>query len=200
MHHRLTLTAALLAAALALPAAAFGQFPNKDTYEATTAGMSPEGLTLRIDVLEWSDDDARAAVVRELTGDAENLSKALAELPTVGAVWRDGSAVGHALKYAHRTETESGETLITVITDKPLDAYSFEKWTLAGETQARDRRYSVIELRVPENGAGTGTFSLAADVELDAEASIVRLARDETTPTLLTGVELQPKPYWAREN
>lgn len=198
MMHQLTRAASLLA--LALPVAASAQkFPTKDTYEATTTNMSPAGLTLRIDVLDWSDESAREAVIQLLGDDSADLPKALEELPTVGAVWREGSAVGHSLKYAHRTPTDDGGQLITFVTNKPLDAYAFEKWKVDGEAHERDLKYSVIELRVPENGSGTGTLSLAADVRFDDESKTVMLDSNDATPVLLTGVKLLPKPYWARD-
>ena len=198
MMHHLTRAASLLA--LALPVAVSAQkFPTKDTYEATTTNMSPAGLTLRIDVLDWSDESARKAVIQLLDGDSTDVPKALQDLPTVGAVWTEGSAVGHALKYAYRTATADGGELITFVTNKPLDAYSFEKWKIDGEQPARDFPYSVIELRLPQNGTGTGTLSLAADVRFDGESQTVMLDSGDATPTLLTDVKLLPKPYWARD-
>ena len=83
MMHHLTRAASLLA--LALPVAVSAQkFPTKDTYEATTTNMSPAGLTLRIDVLDWSDESARKAVIQLLDGDSTDVPKALQDLPTVG--------------------------------------------------------------------------------------------------------------------
>jgi len=46
-------------------------------------------------------------------------------------------------------------------------------------------------------GNGTGTLSLAAEVAIDTTAHTVSLKTDGTAPTLLTGVKLVPKPYWA---
>ena len=170
-----------------------------DTYEATTASMTPAGLTLRIQVLEWSDEAARAAVIGALTGESD-VRKALSELPSAGVVWQSGSAVGHSLRYAHRTVAENGEERITLVTDRPLDSYRSKPWSLADGAQAHEMDYSAIELRVGSDGVGTGTLSLATGVEIDAESATVSLNTDDSTPQLLSDVKLMPKPYWARSD
>ncbi len=55
----------------------------------------------------------------------------------------------------------------------------------------------MIELNLDGKGVGTGTLSLAAEVAIDAKAHTVGLKTGSGTPTLLTGVKLLPKPYWA---
>src|SRR5262245_43352594 len=69
-----------------------------ERFTAVTADMTPRDLPLRIDVREWSDAEARAAVVAALQSD--DAVKSLAALPTIGYVWPLGSGVGYALKYA----------------------------------------------------------------------------------------------------
>ena len=58
----------------------------------------------------------------------------------------------------------------------------------------------MIEFHRPDEGAGEGTLSLAANVEIDAEAATVMLATDPAAGMLLTEVRLEPKPYWARQD
>ena len=57
--------------------------------------------------------------------------------------------------------------------------------------------YNVLEFTLDGKGSGTGTLSLAAEVAIDAAAHTVSLKTGSGTPTLLTGVKLVPKPYWA---
>ena len=57
--------------------------------------------------------------------------------------------------------------------------------------------YGVIELKLDGKGNGTGTLSLAAEVAVDADAHTVRLKTGNGAPTLLTGVKLVRKPFWA---
>ena len=193
------LTATLLSTAglatLLLAPAAFAQKPAPETYEAALTGVSATGITLKIEILSWSDDGSRQAVVAALGEEAE-LAKALDKLPSVGAVWQIGSAVGHSIKYAQRVSEADGTQRITLVTTKPLDSFSFKPWTLTSGTAAR-LPYGVLEFKLDPKGNGTGTLSLAAEVAIDTAAHTVSLKTGNGTPTLLTGVKLVPKPYWA---
>ena len=187
-------TAAGLSALLLAPAA-FADKPSPDTYEATLTGVSATG-TLKIEILNWSDAAANEAVVAAL-GEESELSKTLDKLPSIGAVWQSGTAVGHSVKYATRVTDADGTQHVTVVTTKPLDSFSFKPWTLTSGTAPPRLQYGVIELKVDGKGSGTGTLSLAAEVAIDTTAHTVSLKMGSGTPTLLTGVKLVPKPYWA---
>jgi hypothetical protein len=190
--------AALVAATAALLApAVFADRPVPDTYEAALTGVSASGITLKIEVLSWSDDAQREAVVGAL-GEGDETAKALDKLPSIGAVWQSGSAVGHSIKYAQRIMEADGSQRIVIVTNKPLDSYSFKPWTLTSGTAPPRIQYGVLELHVDGKGMGTGTSSLAAEVSIDATAHTVALKMNASTPMLLTGVKLMPKPYWAK--
>ncbi len=180
--------------ALLLSTATSADKPSPDTYEAALTGVSATGVTLKIEILNWSDAAGREAVVAAL-GEENGVAKALDKLPSVGAVWQNGSAVGHSVKYATRATDPDGTQHVTLVTTKPLDSYSFKPWTLTSGTAAPRLPYGVIEFKVDGKGNGTGTLSLAADVAIDTTAHTVSLKSG--TPTLLTGVKLAPKPYWA---
>lgn len=189
---RLTLT-------LVIAAAGFGGAPAlmqaqerkvPDTYKATTVNMSPAQVELKIDVMQWSTDDAREAVVAALGADEP--VAALRELPTLGVVWRNGSAVGHSIKYAHRTTLSDGSEQVTLVTDRAIGATSFVPWTADDPATDEALEYSVLEMTTN----GDGTMSLAADVMIDAESSTVSLESGTGMP-LLADVRKEPPPYWA---
>jgi hypothetical protein len=182
----LTLGAAGVAHAAALPV--------PDTFTATTAAMTPSGVNLKIIVREWSDDAARAEVLAALGSEAD-VHAALASLPTVGYVWHAGSAIGYAVKYAHRTTSADGER-VTFITDKLLGLYELKPWAAQAPSGAAALTYSVIELQLSGQGSGSGTLSLSADLQLDASTGVVSLAAKPGVPSLLTNAKLEPKPYW----
>jgi len=167
-----------------------------DTYTAITTSMNPQDVEIKIAVREWSDDASRSAVVDVLAADA-NASQALAELPTVGYVWQKGSAAGHAVKYAYRASGERGQH-VTFVTEKALDSYAFKPWSTNGAADVVKHDYSVIELYLNDAGTGTGTISLAANVELDNEHGVVSLDVEPGAPQLLANAKLEPKPYWAK--
>jgi len=196
---RFAVTSGAVLAALLLGGYATAQEPPvPDTYKAVTTNMTPSGVELKADILRWSDEAERRAVIEALA--AEDASAALARLPSVGVVWRSGSAVGNSIKYAHRSERADGGERVVLVTDKRLGATSFNPWTAGDSTSASPPDYSVIEFHRPDEGAGEGTLSLAANVEIDAEAATVMLATDPAAGMLLTEVRLEPKPYWARQD
>jgi hypothetical protein len=165
-----------------------------DRFTAKTTGMTPNGLTLKIDVLRWSDDAGRAAVVAALAKSDPVVE--LSKLPTLGYVWAEGMPIGTSVKYAYRTDTPKGER-VTLVTDHRLGWTSFKPWTVQPPLQAKDFSYGVVELYLDRDGKGTGTFSLAADVTIDEGGARVSLA--ESAPQLLADAKAEPKPYYVTE-
>ena len=157
------------------------------TFTATTTGMTPADVKLRIQILEWSEAGARADVVAALADEGE-AAKALAPLPTVGYVWPAGSPVGYSVKYAHRMPGPNGGERITLVMDKRIGSYDYKGWSVTG-TSAKPIAYSVLELSLDSSGNGVGTLSLAADVVVDDEADTVSLATDGTTVNVLKDVK-----------
>lgn len=173
--------------------------PRPDTFTGKTANMSPAGLPIKIDVLEWLDDAGRADVLAALESDA--VAERLKELPTVGYLWVDGSPVGYSLKYAHRSTRDDGLEVVTVVTSQPLGTYGREAWRVEGATEGdgSQRPYSVVELDLEDGAAsGTGRLSLAANVTFDHEGSRITLDGAVDEP-LLVDVAKQPPPYWATQ-
>lgn len=194
---RAALLVALTSTVLAVGTATSQERKVPDTYKAKTTGMTPDGLELKFDIIDWSDDQARADVISALTSEGD-VSKALDELPTVGVIWPSGSGVGYALKYAEREMVDDGGEQLTFVTDKPLGQYSFKPWTVNSGTAKKDTAYSVIELHIDSKGHGVGTLSLAADVVFDRDAHTVSLAgAGDASGNVLTAVTHEPKPYWA---
>jgi len=181
-----SLMAACAMAAIALYMASSAYAAPRDTFTATTANMTPAGLSLRIQILEWQEADARAEVVATLKAGADAATP-LGKLPTVGYVWPTGSPVGYSLKYAHRAPQADGSERITLVTDKPLGSYDFKGWSVASPAVKNDAPYSVIDLELNGSGTGSGSMSLVGEVSLDEEAGTVTL--NGSTPRLLTDVK-----------
>ena len=163
-----------------------------DTFTATTANMTPAGVNLRIQIIEWQEAAARTEVVATLAAGAD-ASTPLAKLPTVGYVWPSGSPVGYSVKYAYRAQQPNGNEHVTVVTEKRLGSYDFKGWSAPGSAAAGDTPYSVIELDLNGSGTGTGTLSLAGEVVLDEAAGTVALKAG--APSLLTSVKREPPAH-----
>ena len=119
-----------------------GDRPVPETFTATTANMEPEGTALRINVLRWSDDAGRAAVLGVLADAGNETSDdgeldALIELPTLGYVWPDGSALGYSIKYARRDATPDGGEHVTFVTGRRLGKFAREPWAPRGRCGRR---------------------------------------------------------------
>ena len=165
-----TMAAALLV--IAWDASAAGPLLVADTFTATTANMTPAGVNLRMQIIQWQDAAARTEVVATLAADPD--ASTLAKLPTVGYVWPNGSPVGYSVKYANHAPEPDGKERVTLVTDKRLGSYDFKGWS-AATAGGSDKPYSVIELELNSSGTGTGTFSLGAEVLLDEAAGTVAL-------------------------
>lgn len=163
-----------------------------DTYTAVTAHMSPAGIEIKADILRWSTDEQRSDAIAAL--EADDPVAALRKLPTLGIVWRSGSAVGYSIKYARREIADDGTETITLATDRAVGSTSFTPWAAEHPAVDSSPPYSVIELRV--GGEAQGTMSLAAPVVIDDDANLVSLDMQGSAPLLLN-VAKQPPPYWA---
>ncbi len=180
----------LLAMAAALPATVATEAHAAtrlvaDLFTATTANMTPAGVNLRMQILEWQEADARAEVVATLVAGADAATP-LGKLPTVGYIWPNGSPVGYSVKYTQRAQQPDGGEHITLVTDKPLGSYDFKGWSVPNSAAKSQAPYSVIELDVNGSGSGSGSFSLVGEVSLDEQAGTVTLKA--ATPSLLTNV------------
>lgn len=185
-----TLMPLLAAATILLPTApanATGPRAVAEVFTATTANMTPAGINVRLQIIEWQEPDARSEVVATLAAGADATTP-LAKLPTVGYIWPSGSPVGYSVKYAHRAQAADGTTRITLVTDRRLGSYDYKGWSVATPATA-EVPYSVVELYVDGSGAGTGTTSLAANVELDEQAGTVALVGGSSGVKLLTNVK-----------
>jgi len=177
---------AAVAAFMTSKAFAAGPRLVADTFTATTENMTPAGVNLRMQIIEWQEPDARTEAVAALAAGADAATP-LSKLPTVGYVWPSGSPVGYSIKYANRATQPDGSERITLVTDKRLGSYDFKGWSVASPGAGRDAPYSVIALDLSGSGAGTGTLSLVADVVVDEKAGTVSLKPG--APSLLTNVK-----------
>jgi hypothetical protein len=161
-----------------------------DSFTATTANMTPAGVTLRVQILEWQEAAARTEVVAALAAGSDAATP-LAKLPTVGYVWPNGSPVGYSVKYAHRTSSPDGEE-ITLVTDRRIGGYDYKPWSVPSAPAAKDLPYSVIVLRVSGTGTGVGNLALTGEVMLDETAGTVAIASEAAATNVLTNVKREP--------
>jgi hypothetical protein len=183
---------AVAALALASQAEAAGPNALADTFTATTANMTPAGLELRVQIIAWQDEDARAEALAAMAAGADAPTP-LAKLPTVGYIWPSESPVGYSIKYAHRAASSDGGERVTLVTDRRLGSYDFKGWSVATPAPVGEPPYSVMELYFNGSGAGTGNLSLASEIVLDEQAGTVALKDGDRAPALLVDVQREAK-------
>ncbi len=202
--NRLVVLSLLPAFAIAAPAAA--QSDELDTFRGTTTGaVSSEGVELRINVLRWTAEEDRGAVLSLITppsgqtaGEGEGLEGALQDLQTVGFIWTGGS-LGYALKYAHRTEDEDGGERIVLVTDRPLGRWDRNgPWTGSDGSGPAAAAFTVVELHLDAEDQGEGKISVGAPIEFNPPAGTVGLADYASAAVHLENVYREPPPYSAR--
>ena len=121
----------------------------------------------------------------------ETLQPQLAGRPSLGFLWTD-SSVGYLIRYAVRSPLPGGGERIVIATDRVLGSYGLQPWQPAPPAEATAYPFTVMELQLDSKGAGEGTFSLAARVEVDAAASTLRLEQSKTA-RLLKNVKREGK-------
>ena len=196
----------VLAAAIAAPAPAAAQSDELETFRGTTtSAVSAEGVELRINVLRWTSEEDRGAILSLITpahgeaaGEGDDLEGALQDLQTVGFIWTGGS-LGYALKYAHRTEGPDGGERIVLVTDRPLGQWDRGgPWTGSDGSSPAAAAFTVVELHLDADDQGEGKTSAAAPIEFNAPARTVGLADYASAAVHLQDVYREPPPYSAR--
>ena len=204
LENRVVVLSLLLAVAIAAPAAA--QSDELETFRGTTTGaVSSEGVELRINVLRWTAEEDRGAVLSLITpapgqtaGEGEGLESALQDLQTVGFIWTGGS-LGYALKYAHRTEAEDGGERIVLVTDRPLGQWDRNgPWTGSDGSGPAAAAFTVVELHLDAEDQGEGKMSVDGPIEFNPPGGTVRLADYASAAVHLESVYREPPPYSAR--
>ena len=204
--NRVVVLALLVAVAFAAPLPAVAQSDELETFRGTTTdAVSSAGVELRINVLRWTAEEDRGAIVSLITpapgqaaGEGEDIESALQELQTVGFIWTGGS-LGYALKYAHRTEDQDGRERIVLVTDRPLGQWDRGgPWTGSDGSGPAAAAFTVVELHLDAEDRGEGKLSSAAPIEFNGPAQTVGLAAYASAAVHLENVYREPPPYSAR--
>jgi hypothetical protein len=103
-------------------------------------------------------------------------------------LWTD-SSVGYLIRYAARSPLPGGGERIVIALDRVLGSYGLQPWQPAPPAEATAYPFTVVELHLDRQGAGQGTFSLAATVQVDAGNAVLALENYAAAPVLLKNVK-----------
>lgn len=145
-----------------------------------TMATSEANAGVAIDLLRWSTDDEREALLSALA-DGEDIVELLGDAATVGYVWT-AESVGYSIRYAYSVPSTGGGERIVLALSEPFGTRNPTLWKSA---PPEDESYTLLEVRLDAQGHGEGrsilSTSLAYAFGMDgydrAEPLIENLAR-----------------------
>jgi hypothetical protein len=148
-------------------------------------GSRPTRMSITIE--RWSTDAERQGLLQALQeGGTERLVEAMHGLD-VGYVQMQ-KGLGQRVSVASLWQTDEGQ-LIRVAADRPFTA-----GPRLGGTRSLEYPIGVIEIRLPSEGAGEGTFYEATKVKFNEQGQIeIQSMQQDTGPRRLLGVQQEKK-------
>lgn len=179
---------AVLAGLASGPAARAATPEGRETFTAFAVNF--EGVygastgTVQISVDRWSTPEERRnleAVLAEKG--ADRLLDAVQKMKPVGRISTPGR-LGQDLRFAYQVPLASGGRRIIVGLDRHLSFYEASR-----RPRSADYPFTVLEMRVDENGRGQGKLVVAAQVTGLGET--IEVENYNNTPVRLTQVRLE---------
>ena len=141
--------------------------------------------TVEMTVDRWSTDAERQRLTDTLLQKGQDaLLKALQNTRSVGRI-RTPDSLGYDLRYAHQDPGEDGGRRIILATDRPISY-----WEVLNSTRSVDYPFTLVELRMRNDGTGEGKMSLATKITVVGNDTIA-LENYEQQPVLLRSVRAQ---------
>jgi hypothetical protein len=180
------LVALAIVAAASLPATAqVASNTEREAFTAFAVNISNVGPTratpIDIVIERWSSDaerDRLFAIFKEKGPD--DLLDALRDTKRVGYI-RTPDSLAYDLHYARQMPAEDGGRRIVLATDRPI---SF--WEATRRPRSIDYPFTLIELRLDDNGEGVGKLSIATKITL--EGNVMVLENFANQPVMLNNV------------
>ena len=180
--------ALILALALALSAGAFAN--AADDQEKTRQGFSgvavsigtpgnPTGVApVDIVVTRWSTPQERQRLVTAFSGEGQHGAlDELQDMKPVGTIRINHQGLAYDLRYAREFRNEDGGRRIFLLTDRPISA-----WEAFVQPRYSDYPFTLIEMRLDNNGRGSGTITLAARITANEDGRFVQIENYATSP------------------
>jgi hypothetical protein len=178
---------AVLAGITAAPAAQAAKPEGQETFRAFAVSLDgPYGAsteTVQITVNRWSSPDERRNLEAILDEKGEDgLLRAVQKMKSVGRITTPGR-LGQDLRFAYQMPLATGGRRIIVGTDRQMSFYESSR-----RPRSADYPFTVIEMRVDENGRGQGKLVVASRVMALGET--IEVENYNNLPVRLTQVRL----------
>jgi hypothetical protein len=185
MNRMSVLVVAIVAAATLVVAGQTDGVAERFTAMAVDMERGGSG-TIEMVVNRWSTEAERTRLVTTLLEKGpEKLLDVLQDTPRVGYI-RSNGGLGYDLHYAHHVKGEDGGERVVLATDRRIGF-----WEASRQPRSIDYPFTVIELRVNNDGEGVGKLSLATKITADKDRTTVTLENYDTQPVLLQAVKRQ---------
>jgi hypothetical protein len=195
MLHRITslriVAAAVVALAAAAPVRAQSNAPA-ERFTANAVNISNVGRTgatpVEIVVDRWSSDAERERLVGTLLDKGpEELLKALQKAPKVGYI-RTPDSIGYDLHFAWQAPDAEKGRRIVIATDRPIGF-----WEAVNRPRTVDYPFTVIDMRIGQDGKGEGKLSIATRITGNKETKTIEIENFATQPVMLNNIRSEPK-------
>ncbi len=150
---------ALAASAASLPAADVPILRLRAFAVEVGGAAGARTETVEIVIERWSTDAERKSIGDILRERPERLLETVRKIePRVGFI-RSATSVGWDIRYARRTEIESGGQRTLIATDRPMSFFERSQ-----NTRSSEYEYIVGDIRLGPDGKGEGKLATAAKV------------------------------------
>jgi len=156
-----------------------------ERFSANAVNLDRGVITpLQIVIDRWSSDAERDRLMSVVMDRGANaLLETLQKAPKVGYI-RTTTSLGWDLHFARRQTGKDGGERIVLATDRPM---SF--WETVNQPRRADYPFTIIEMRINNEGEGEGMLSYATKIIPDEEGRTLTLENYGTQPERLTQVK-----------
>jgi hypothetical protein len=159
-------------------------------FAVGTGGIATPPVAGRIDitVTRWSTSSETAALLGTLKEKGpEALLEAVRDAKSVGTIQTPGN-LAYDLRYAEQEMLGDGIRRVVLITDRPISM-----WEAVNRPRTYDYPFTLIELRLNEQGEGEGKLNLATRIDISRTGRTVQLENYDTQPIHLNEVRRLPR-------
>jgi len=142
--------------------------------------------TVEITIDRWSTQAEREQLVGALLQKGpDELLDQMQHIRPVGRI-RTPDSIGYDLRFAQQTPLPDGGRSIVIATDRPIGF-----WEATVRPRTFDYPFTVIQMRIPAEGAGSGTMSYATRVV--AHDNVIELEDYASKPIMLNEIRSEDK-------
>jgi hypothetical protein len=196
---RLVAVAAVVTLAGLVAGAQAPDGPVRLTGWAVSMGTVAPGANATVEIVvdRWSTETERESLIKSFVEKGpKGLLNALQDSKKVGyirypasmAKYWGLSALGYDLRFARQVPGEDGGRRIIVATDRYI---GFQE--ASQQPRTIDYPFTLIEIRLKNNGQGEGKLSMATKIELNKKDKTIEIENYSSEPVRLQNVKAEPK-------